>query len=161
MLALDGTRVCGEVLGSKKMHFHLLASGPHRTLNPCSPGAPPGGLSPPLATWEGVPAPDQPKPCAQTCLRAAPPVLACLLPPRWYLFQLTQLILGQHRDPEWAAQPGGPRHAVLIPDPHQPTRLQFPWPRPCCPLAMEAAGVIKAHLLQVPGRLELPVGWGG
>lgn len=69
-----GTRLCGEVLGSKKMHFHLPASGPHRPLNPCSPGARPGGLSPPLATWEGVPAPDQPTPCAQTCLRAAPPL---------------------------------------------------------------------------------------
>lgn len=68
-----GTRLCGEVLGSKKMHFHLPASGPHRPLNPCSPGARPGGLSPPL-TWEGVPAPDQPKLCAQTCLRAAPPL---------------------------------------------------------------------------------------
>ena len=89
------------------------------------------------------------------------PVLACLLPPRWYLFQPTQLISGQYGDPEGAAQPGGPRHAVLIPDPHQPTGLQFPWPRPCCPLAMEAAGVIKAHFLQVPGRLEPPVGWGG
>lgn len=69
-----GTRLCGEVLDSKKMHFHLPASGPHRPLNPCSPGARPGGLSPPPATWERVPALDQPKPCAQTCLRAAPPL---------------------------------------------------------------------------------------
>ena len=54
-------------------------------------------------------------------LSCSSPVLACLLPLCWYLFQPTQLISGQHGDPEGAAQPGGPRHAVLIPD---PTSLQ-------------------------------------
>lgn len=101
MSGLDSIGLCGESSGLQAdapSPFCFRASPPE----PLISQRPTWNIGPLIVAWEVIPALGQPKPAPISGLfqlSLSPLAFACLLPPRWYLFQPTLLISGQHGDP--------------------------------------------------------------
>ena len=166
MFGLDSTRLCRESPGLQTdapSTSHFLTSTSEPLIFQC----PAWKIVPLLAAWEGVLALDLPKPCAQTCLPA-------LCSPSCILLSSASTVViyfSQHCSSLDSTETLRGLPSLWVPvvqhrplsTPLTPAILQgySALAEALLPLALEAAGVIKAHFHRVPDRLGPPAGRGG